>query len=582
VSDETGFKWNADSATFRVYAIARRGIAMTSQPVDTSYEEWIGRVIDDRYRILDLLGEGGMGAVFAAEHLGLHKEVAFKVVRSELAGNAELAERFAREAMVTSTIDHVNVISALDFGTLQEGGAYLVMQLVRGKSLTETLKAEGTLHWSRAADLGAQIADALSAAQSHGIVHRDLKPDNVLIQKREDGSERVKILDFGIAKYSRDSLAPPPLRGARKLTRVGSVVGTPGYMAPEQAVGQKTGHTADLYSLGVILWESIAGEPLWQGEDIAEIVKNQLSTDPQPLREATGDLTIPQAMQELVARLLSVEPGGRPADAGAVRDVLRGIADAAGRELDAGRMLTKKPEAADEAAGGDSVRAGTAVAKTEIIPAESSASGDTKAAETVVSVETGVELRPRFSWRTQAMLGSAALVVLAAGAVLVMTGQLEVKPKGELDRLAKTVVPLPEEAVTNEADSGLEDKGEEPIPDDVRADLEVLVHGESRAERVTAAEALLRHVPAEEVPGYIRGIAYLQIAETCQEKKQELEKVEQLDDPRVLPSLLLLSDRRRANCGPKGNEDCLACLRSQLEALIERLEAKRLSGETGG
>lgn len=555
---------------------------MTSRPVDTSYEEWIGRVIDDRYRILDLLGEGGMGAVFAAEHLGLHKKVAFKVVRSELAGNAELAERFAREAMVTSTIDHVNVISALDFGTLQEGGAYLVMQLVRGKSLTETLRAEGTLHWSRAADLGAQIADALSAAQSHGIVHRDLKPDNVLIQKREDGSERVKILDFGIAKYSRDSLAPPPLRGAQKLTRVGSVVGTPGYMAPEQAVGQKTGHAADLYSLGVILWENITGKPPWQGEDIAEIVKNQLSIDPQPLREATGDLTIPQSMQELVARLLSVEPGGRPADAGAVRDILQGIADKARVELDAGRLLMKKPESEPETAQDASGATITGVAETVVVPAESAADGEPRAADTVVSVETDMKKRPRISRTTQAVMGSAALVVLAAGAVLVMTGQLEVKPKGELDRLAKTVVPLPEEAVTYEADGGLEGAREEPIPDDVRAELEVLVHGESRAERVTAAETLLRHVPAEEVPPYVRGIAYLQIAETCQEKKQELEKLEQLDDHRVLPSLLLLSDRRRANCGPKGNEDCLACLRSQLEALIEHLEAKRLSGETGG
>ncbi len=555
---------------------------MSRQNPDTSYREWIGRVINDRYRILDLLGEGGMGAVFVAEHLGLRKEVAFKVVRSELAGNADLAERFAREAMVTSSIDHVNVTSAMDFGTLPDGGAYLVTQLVHGKSLTETLVAEGTLHWSRAADLGAQIADALAAAQSHGIVHRDLKPDNILIHRRESGTERVKILDFGIAKYSRDSLAPPPLRGAPKLTGVGSVVGTPGYMAPEQAMGQKAGHQADLYSLGVLIWECITGKRLWQGEDVAEIVRNQLNQQPPPLREVTGDRTIPEGLQELVARLLTIEPGARPTDAASVRDILRVVADAARIEPTAERLLLTGP-GVETGAVDDTTAAAGGVENTLKLPAEPSpesppdAGGQTP--NTVVPVETGAVQPPRLSRRSQAMLGSAALAVLVAGGLLVLAGQLEVRPKGKLDKLARSVVPAGKDERKAPAGGGSPYEDETPIPESLRAELDSFVRGETRSDRVAAAEALLRHVPEEEVPVHLRAIAYLQIAETCWEKKSELDKIELLDDPLVLPYLLLLSDRKKMDCGPRRDEDCLGCLREQLEALISRLEERRLSDE---
>jgi len=150
----------------------------------------LGQVVADRYRVLEVLGEGGMGAVYLAEHLTLHKQVALKVVHREHAGNAELAARFAREAMATSRIEHPNVISALDYGQLDDGTAYLAVQLVRGPSLTRVLRAEGPMHWARVANIGAQIADALSAAHGHGIVHRDLKPDNVLLQFLDDGTER--------------------------------------------------------------------------------------------------------------------------------------------------------------------------------------------------------------------------------------------------------------------------------------------------------------------------------------------------------------------------------------------------------
>ncbi|MBC7174216.1 MAG: serine/threonine protein kinase, partial [Polyangiaceae bacterium] len=188
----------------------------------------VGEVIDGRYKVLELLGEGGMGAVYVAEHLTLHKEVALKLIHASFAGNGDMRTRFAREALASARLDHPNVASAIDFGSLEDGTAYLVIQLVRGPSL-DAVMGQGAIDWHRSAAIGAQIADALAAAHAQGIVHRDLKPDNVMLARRDDGSELVKVLDFGIARVPSDEENAP--KGAdthRPLTKVGTVMGTPG------------------------------------------------------------------------------------------------------------------------------------------------------------------------------------------------------------------------------------------------------------------------------------------------------------------------------------------------------------------
>ncbi|MBN1656027.1 MAG: serine/threonine protein kinase [Deltaproteobacteria bacterium] len=285
---------------------------------------WVGRIIDDRYRITEIIGEGGMGSVFAAEHLALHKDVAIKIIRPDYGADGEVAVRFAREAMATAQLEHPHVVSAIDYGKLPEGGAYLVMQLVRGRSLTEVLEMQGSLHWSKACELGAQVADAMSAANSYGIVHRDLKPDNILIQPRKDGTDLVKILDFGIARIKdQGRSAPAGAMPREKLTQLGAIVGTPGYMAPEQAVGDRVDHRADLYALGVILWETIAGRRLWDDDDLTSLIKTQLGITPPRIREVVDDETIPTELDDLVAQLLSRAPADRPNQAGVVCDILR-------------------------------------------------------------------------------------------------------------------------------------------------------------------------------------------------------------------------------------------------------------------
>jgi serine/threonine-protein kinase len=267
-----------------------------------------------------------MGAVFVAEHLTLHKSVAIKVVHAELAGNRDLLARFAREAMAGSRIDHPSVVAALDYGALEEGGAYLVMPLVPGENLTDVLKQRGRLPWAEAAELGAQIADALAAAAAQGFVHRDLKPDNILIEKRESGAPLARVIDFGIAKLS-EHLSESGLKSGpgQQLTKEGAIIGTPGYMAPEQALGRPATAVADLYSLGVVLWEALVGKPLWVGDSIRAILRAQLEKTAPGIRVANPQAKVPAALDELVMRMISRKPEERPANALEVKNELQKI-----------------------------------------------------------------------------------------------------------------------------------------------------------------------------------------------------------------------------------------------------------------
>jgi serine/threonine-protein kinase len=275
-----------------------------------------------------------MGAVFVAEHLRLRKEVAFKIIRPEIAEDPKIAARFAREAMATAQIESPHIASAVDYGTLPEGGAFLVTQLARGRSLSALLN-EGPIPWPRAVEIAAQIADALSTAHAIGIVHRDLKPDNVIVGERDDGSPLAMVLDFGIASLSHDAALPTAGAASNEpLTAYGLVIGTPGYMAPEQAVGDKVDARTDLYALGVILWESTTGVVLWSGDTLTEMVSQQMRAPAPALHKAT-DVDIPEALDELVASLLARAPGDRPESAGAVRNELRGLITAAPSDLSA-------------------------------------------------------------------------------------------------------------------------------------------------------------------------------------------------------------------------------------------------------
>jgi serine/threonine-protein kinase len=269
----------------------------------------VGTVLADRYRLNELVGEGGMGKVYGAEHIHMRKRVAVKVLHRELTTVPEVVARFEREAMAAANIDHPNVAIATDFGKLADGAVFLVLEFVQGKNLRDQV-AQGPFEVPRALHIARQIAGALGAAHTQSIVHRDLKPENVMLIEKGGDPDFVKVLDFGIAKVPIDQIAKDAPADAPKsghvITRAGMVFGTPEYMAPEQALGQNVDGRADLYALGVILFEMITGGRPFVGDDKASILGQQLSKSPPRLSEKLG-VEVPESVEQVVVRLLAKE-----------------------------------------------------------------------------------------------------------------------------------------------------------------------------------------------------------------------------------------------------------------------------------
>jgi serine/threonine protein kinase len=258
----------------------------------------LGTVIADRYRVDEKLGVGGMGAVYRAEHVLMKKPVAVKVLHREMTVVGEVVKRFEREAIAAGRIDHPNVTVATDFGKLKDGSFYLVLEYVPGRSLSTAMKEDGIFSVNRALFIARQVAAGLGAAHAANIVHRDLKPDNIMLIDRGGTKDFVKVLDFGIAKVNEE--------GGGQLTRIGSVFGTPQYMAPEQAAGKPVDHRADLYSLGLVLYEMLAGKQAFGSMELVAILTKQLTEPPPPLPDSVdADVTA------LVMRLAEKDPDAR-------------------------------------------------------------------------------------------------------------------------------------------------------------------------------------------------------------------------------------------------------------------------------
>jgi serine/threonine-protein kinase len=316
-------------------------------PASSGPRTWqVGDILADRYRLIERLGEGAMGAVWAGEHVHMRKKFALKILHPEAVSSKELVARFEREAVAAGNIAHPGVAAATDFGQLPDGSFFLVLEYVGGKDLRHLIH-QGPLPVARALDITKQILAALGAAHGKGVVHRDIKPENVMLLSRDDrdaststalGPKRdvVKILDFGIAKVDANSFGGSD-KGAdgQVLTRMGSIYGTPNYMAPEQALGSEVDGRADLYAAGVMLYEMIAGTPPFEGDPIIVIAKH-VNEAPPPLRSPLGDAALTTEVRALVDGLLAKERDGRPADAAAAIALL----DAAAASLPDDRQAT--------------------------------------------------------------------------------------------------------------------------------------------------------------------------------------------------------------------------------------------------
>ncbi|MEO8900652.1 MAG: serine/threonine-protein kinase [Polyangiaceae bacterium] len=238
----------------------------------------LGTILAGRYRIEELVGAGGMGAVYRAEHVHMRKAVAVKVLHREMTAFPEVVARFEREAVAGGRIEHPNVVAASDFGKLEDGSFYLVLEFVEGQSLAKLVGKAGPLSPLRALRIARQIVAALQAAHGAGIVHRDLKPDNVMLIDKDEDADFVKVLDFGIAKIKVEENTEQQV-----LTQIGTVFGTPEYMSPEQARGELVDARADLYTVGVILYEMLSGVSPFKDDDLVVVLTRHLTAEPPPL-----------------------------------------------------------------------------------------------------------------------------------------------------------------------------------------------------------------------------------------------------------------------------------------------------------
>ena len=291
-----------------------RHSAAAAQPLNgskTTVDPLIGPLLADRYRLSSLLGEGGMGRVYLGEHTLMRKRVAFKVLHKELTQMPEVVARFEREAMAAANIDHPHVAAATDFGKLADGSVFLVLEYVQGKSLRDVIN-EGPLPVDRAMRIARQMTSALVSAHALGIVHRDLKPENVMLVEKGGEPDFVKVLDFGIAKVPvKDVSERGSIRPAKVITRVGMIFGTPEYMAPEQALGQNVDARADLYALGIVLFEMLSGRRPFSADSPVGILGQQLQGALPTFAKRAPHVHVPVAFEQLVLRLLAPAAASR-------------------------------------------------------------------------------------------------------------------------------------------------------------------------------------------------------------------------------------------------------------------------------
>ncbi|HEY5090378.1 MAG TPA: serine/threonine-protein kinase, partial [Polyangia bacterium] len=362
----------------------------------------------NNYQVVSLLGEGGMGAVYLAEHPFMGRKAAIKVLRRELAEDEGLVERFMNEARAANAIHHPNIIDIIDVGQLPSGIPYLMMEFLDGESLAKRIEREKRLAVSAAVDIATQTASALYAAHGKGIVHRDLKPDNLYLVSDEARrfGQRVTVLDFGIAKLRGE------LSGSGAKTQSGSVMGTPPYMSPEQCRGitDEIDHRTDVYALGIILYEMLTGAPPFMSEGWGEVVLMHVTKAPPPPRTRNPEIT--PEVEAVILKALAKTPADRWASMAELGMALQKAVGASGKGFISGFTSGAPTAAMPVAPSGHSATT------------LQSATGQMTGSETGLDGSAGDDLAPAVTrpwWRRPAVLLGGGMA-LAAVAVAIGVG----------------------------------------------------------------------------------------------------------------------------------------------------------------
>jgi len=292
---------------------------------ESGHDPLLGVTLAGRFTVLSRIGSGSMGSVYRARQDAVGRDVALKIVRPDRAHDAETKARFEREARAVSTLKSPHTVTAFDFGEAEDGSWFLALEMLEGETLGERLRRERRLDWVEALRFASEALKSLAEAHAQGIIHRDLKPDNLFLARAPgaaDTHELCKILDFGIAKWLRDDEAPLD----QLQTLAGTVFGTPRYMSPEQAQGAPLDPRSDLYSLGVLLYQMLAGRAPFVDDDAVVVMAKHIKNEPPPFAEAAPGVSIPSPIEAAVRRSLEKLPENRPASA---EDMLIELSDAA-------------------------------------------------------------------------------------------------------------------------------------------------------------------------------------------------------------------------------------------------------------
>ena len=590
----------------------------TSRANDTDAEKLVGETLSEKYRLDEHIGGGGMGEVYRAEHVMMKKTVAVKVLRPEVVHHENVVERFRREAQAAANIDHPNVCGATDFGKTDDGDFYLVMEFLDGETLSERLAREGTVSADEAIAIGDAIAAALERAHELGIVHRDLKPDNVMLLSRPGEDRALKVLDFGVSRVQMAEDTP-------SITQTGAIFGTPQYMSPEQTSGEEVDLRADLYALGALLYELVAGRPVFQAEESVRVMAAHLEEPVVPPSQVEGAIAIPPDLERVILELLEKDPADRPQSATDVRGRLSqievpataetGTAAGGGKRRDSfqvqvptGKWVEQVKDRLDlttvAAIGAFFVACGilagvillyavnpaaprsleavhaqlteqrqSFVDKAGIGEAVERLEGDTprRAAEHLTSTPETANGNPHFEYllgNARARSGQWEKALDHYGRAVEKEGDYIVDPT----LLSDVVYTLGarDEALAKRAEAILAPHLSRTV---VRQALaETTWTANAKRTREEALALLEKHEILPELETWRRASVRLRHGDGCDDYEKALEQLVALEDPRALEALRAMEDVPRRGCGALNLRDCYKCVRDDIDDAIETLE----------